>query len=305
MSKWKETLERISELPGLLYCYLNPKYLFLNSFSKGIGDSIMLSALIPGLKKKYPGKKIVVQTPHKSLFYGNPDVAYVARKHLMTTKRHFKTGYHVTPHTDSTLLAQMAERIGIEPVDLTPRIYLTEQELTDATIELPETYLTICPEGKMGFTQNRKEWGFEKFVELTKLLPDMPFVQIGDKRSPLLPDAIDRRGTALRTSAAIVQRSACFVGLEGGLMHLARATETRAAIIYGGLIRPAVSSYADQLTISCTPHCSPCFISKGTLETCDNHVCMESIDAGTVADLIRRYLNNELDDLRVTLPVVE
>ncbi len=304
MSKWKETIERIVELPGLLYCYMNRNYLFLNSFSKGIGDSLMLSALIPGLKKKYPGRKIVVQTPHKNLFRHNPDVAYVARKHLGTTSRHFKTGYHVTPDTDETLIDQMAQRIGIDPVEPSPRIYLTAAEIEKSGEGLPDVFLTICPEGKMGFTRNRKEWGFENFAKLRGLLPEYRFVQIGDAQTPLLPDVIDRRGTPLRTSAAIMKRSTCFIGLEGGLMHLARSTDTRAVIIYGGLIRPAVSAYPDQLTISCSPDCSPCFISKGTHDVCESHTCMDSIAPERVANLTRSYLRNELSELRIEIAPV-
>lgn len=127
-----------------------------------------------------------------------------------------------------------------------------------------------------------RSWPLERWTELADALrrhrPDVGLVQIGTAETPVLPQVIDLRGrTTFREAAAIIKRSALFIGTEGGLMHAARAVDARALILWGGVTLPEFAGYPDRHRIIChRVSCAPC----GQTGWCDNdHVCMRSITA--------------------------
>ena len=90
----------------------------------------------------------------------------------------------------------------------------------------------------------------------------------------------DLRGkTTLRESAAILSRSLAFVGQVGFLMHLARAVECRAVILYGGREHPSQSGYSCNENLYSEVGCSPCW----RLNSCPyDKECMRRISAADV-----------------------
>jgi ADP-heptose:LPS heptosyltransferase len=80
---------------------------------------------------------------------------------------------------------------------------------------------------------HNKEWLPERFQAVVNALSgQLNFVQVGSSGDPKLDNVIDLRGkTTLRQAAAVLARSRLFVGLVGGLMHLARAVDCSAVIV--------------------------------------------------------------------------
>lgn len=78
-----------------------------------------------------------------------------------------------------------------------------------------------------------------------------------------------------------------FVGLEGFLMHLAKAVGVPSVIIYGGWISPHRSGYDNNINLFTSLPCSPC----GFTNHCDyDRECMKQITPETVAKAVQEVL---------------
>lgn len=276
----------------LFYYLLNPKAIFVRRRSGALGDDLLMSLVLPALKEKYPDKKIVVEARWVEFFKNNPYVDWVTDKHFRTTKRHLKPKYAIDEKTTDSIYKQMMQSVGLQG-RAAPQLYLHEAEIRQTREKYDFPYIAICPVGKVKFSANRKEWGVENFQKLRDLMPASRFIQIGLKRDPLLNNVIDARGVPVMESAAIIKSSLFFIGLEGGLMHLAKAVGTKAVIIYGGFLRPEISAYEENLNISNLVDCSPCFHSAYPHEPCETMKCMAGITPQMVYEKINHYLSDQ------------
>lgn len=271
----------------LIYYLLNRRTVFLRCATQGLGDNLLLSAVLPYLRHKYSARPLVVETRWPELFKHNPNADWVTHLHMKTTARHIKPKYHIDCETRDSLYTQLMSKVGAEGEGF-PEIFLTDEEVAEIGRRFPGEYWTICPKGKTTFCANRKEWGVENFQRLRDLMPGLRFVQIGMPSDPLLDNVVDGRGLSVRQTAAAIRKSRCFVGLEGGLMHLTKAVGGRAVIIYGGFIRPEVSGYSENLNIYSPVSCSPCFHSDYSHDECKTMECMRAIRPEGVLELIIR-----------------
>jgi len=256
----------------------------------------LVTGLIRNLKEKYPRKKIVVEVHKKSpylkvLFQGNPHLSFVTCKHHCSTKRHLRPNYFIVKETKKNIYKQLANSAGLQE-EVFPELFFSEKELISKDYKNLVNYVTICPKGKQGFASNRKEWGASNFQKLVELFPQLNFVQIGTPAVNLLRGVIDARGEEIRKVALIMKRSSFFIGLEGGLMHLAKAVGTKSIIVYGGLISPKISGYGENINVYNNVDCSPCFShSQGTLGQCESMKCMKGITVEMVAKKIAKWLD--------------
>ena len=273
----------------LIYYLLRPKTIFLRRTSNALGDNLLLSAVLPVLRRKYPHHRIVVETPWPELFENNPYPDWVTDKHMKTTRRHIKPVYKVSGRGAAPLIAQMTAYVESDP-QASPEIYLTSAEADRARDRYPGEYIVVCPTNPREFCAGRKEWGVANFQALRDSLAEHRFVQIGLESNPLLENVVDARGLPIRHSAALLHNSLFFLGLVGGLMHVARAVGTRSAIIYGGYEHPEITAYQGNLNFYNEVECSPCYDSHRAQKPCDTMKCMSGIDPDMVHQGIRREL---------------
>ncbi|HVP58050.1 MAG TPA: glycosyltransferase family 9 protein [bacterium] len=273
----------------LIYYLLRPNVIFVRRTSNGLGDNLLMTMVLPELKKQHPGSKIVVETPWPELFAHNPYVDWVTTKHLKTTRRHIKARYHVDETTTVSIYEQTMAYVGARR-KAEPEIYLTQDEIAGARALCPSPNIVVCPTGERDFFANRKEWGVANFQKVRDLLGDFAFVQVGLPADPLLDGVIDGRHLTIRETAAAIKNSLFFLGLEGGLMHLARSVGSRAVIIYGGLVKPEISAYEENVSVCNPVPCSPCFHSDRRHEPCESMACMKGISPEQVYDMITNRL---------------
>ena len=273
----------------LVYYLLRPDTIFVRRTSNGLGDNLLLSMILPELRKKNPDRRIVVETPWPELFANNPNADWVTGLHMKTTRRHIKPRYHVEETTAVSIYEQTMAYIG-EHRKAQPRLYLTDEETAGIRERYPFPYIALCPTGERDFFANRKEWGLPNFQRLRDLLAGFQFVQIGLPGDPLLERVIDGRELTVRETAAAIRQSLLFLGLEGGLMHLARSVGSRAVIIYGGLVRPEISGYDENVNVYNAVPCSPCFHSDRRHEPCESMACMKGISPEQVFEIITSRL---------------
>ena len=276
----------------------------------GIGDDLMCSTVAREWKRR-GARNIWVLAQHGSLFRGNPDITGVLayNEQLLTSLR--SCGHDVKllryqTHLDSEdrdeaprehLLAALARAAGLEgEVTLRPYLHLTEQERRGG--RLATRQIVIQSSGRSArFCMRTKEWFPERFAEVTRALrAKATVIQVGSSQDPALPAAIDLRGrTSLRETAAILHNSDLFVGLVGGMMHLARSVDCRAAIVYGGRERPEQSGYSANENLTLQSPCSPCW----SWNRCDHEMaCMTGISAEAVVAACERALRRTGEPLQ-------
>jgi ADP-heptose:LPS heptosyltransferase len=270
----------------LAYFLVRPRTVFLRCATHGLGDNLLLSAVLTCLRETYPYHKIVVETRWPELFRNNPGVDWVTDRHMKTTSRHIKPKYHVDSDTGISIYMQIMRRAGCDREGF-PEMFLTRDEIAWIEKAFPFEFVTTCPKGKTTFCANRKEWGVENFQRLRDLMPEVRFLQVGLPSDPLLEKVIDGRHLKVRQTAAAIRKSLFFIGLEGGLMHLAKAVGRRAVIIYGGFIRPEISGYNENLNIYTPVDCSPCFHSDYGHDECSTMECMKAITPKKVVERIQ------------------
>lgn len=280
----------IWEYVKLFYYLIHPRSIFIKSFSSAIGDSLLLSLLLPHLREIYPDKKIIVKTAHPELFLNNPYPDWVTNRHFKTTSKFIRPKYHIFPGKTESIYLQMMKYFGFNFKSF-PEIYLSTEEINNAKQEFNFEYIAICPIGKQKFSGNRKEWGFDNFQKIVNAFPEQNFVQIGLASDKLLENVYDGRGKKIRESAAIIYSAKFFVGLEGGLMHIAKAVGKRSVIIYGGVIAEESSGYEENINISSDIACSPCFNSDKKNGNCQKMDCMKQIKVEMVSKEIKKMLN--------------
>ena len=264
------------------------------TFTGGLGDHIACTVVFRELRKR-GGRKLWMASRWPDLFLENADIDAVVPP-LMAHSRFVRaTAGRAVPldysryiaesdidaPTERHILAAICQRAGITgDVELRPHLTLRDDERA-AGLRFPEQ---ICIQssgrGAAAFMQN-KEWFVERFQAVVgALAPRFQFIQIGSAESPRIGNTLDLRGkTSLRETAALLSRSRLFIGQVGFLMHLARAVECRAAIVFGGRETPALTGYIANENLFTPLPCSPCWQRS----RCDfNRECMQQITVDAV-----------------------
>jgi len=99
--------------------------------------------------------------------------------------------------------------------------------------ERAREFSVIEPHSKLSWSEGRvypfEKW--QKIVDATK--NKIKFVQIGEPNKRRLNNVIYLNGkTTFREASSILRKAKLFVSSEGGLVHLANATETKSIVIY-------------------------------------------------------------------------
>lgn len=242
----------------------------------GLGDELLTSCVCHELARRDPGLRLWLMTRMPELFRDNPDIhrlvpddprytAFARRLRRPVLPLAYTTRI---PGTDQDhrppahILKVMLAAAGVHGrVELRPRFHLTEAELTpfagyrDAIVVHSSTRSARHP-------ILLKDYPPSLFSQVTVSLQakGLRLVQIGAPSDPLLEGAVDLRGrTSQREAAALLASSRLLLGLEGGLMHLARAVNLPAVIIYGGRQLSLETGYRSNTNLSSAPSCAPCW----------------------------------------------
>jgi hypothetical protein len=277
-----------------------PRHL-IHFYGKTPGDDLMCTAILREMRQR--GRRGVwMMSRFPSLFEGNQDVDAVVPFDDRYERMVSWLGGHRwharyddrDPVADRCsipprhIIALMCQACGLDgPVTLRPYLWLSARER--AAGRLTPRQITVHSSGLSGDAAMRnKEWRPGRFQGVVHALSDtFNFIQLGAASDPPLDGALDLRGkTTLRESAAIVSRSVLFLGQVGFLMHLARAVDRPAVIVYGGREMPWQSGYPCNTNLSTPLPCAPCW----RWNACDNPIereCMRRIGVDDVVAAVR------------------
>lgn len=294
--------------------YKSYKYLKTNNlpeillvFYGGIGDALLLTTIAREFVLR-GRQKIGIVASHPELYHNNNDISYVidedsytpslysrrVMKILYPYYHEFETGYEGDKFNPIKyhILEIMIAKSGITgSVSLRPYIFLTKEEKEYGQFSENQIAIQISSTGGNDKKIN-KEWYPYRFQQIIdKYKNKYQFIQIGTLFDDKLDNVIDFRGkTSLRQSAAILKNSMLFIGLEGFLMHLARAVDTRSVIILGGRSRPRDTGYICNENIYTPLPCAPCW-RWNTCERDNKRECMDLISVEMVITAIDKQLN--------------
>jgi hypothetical protein len=277
-------------------------------FGCGLGDDVLCSSVAHEFKKR-GARRVVMISRYPSLFENSPDVAHAYSYGPATVGRIKRWGYpqkipqygFYIPKSDrdysppghyiETMCRLM---LFTGTIDLRPYLYLRAEEKAKGQLFPRQGVIHSAGLASM----RNKQWSPARYqVVADELKDEIQWVQLGLMNDPPIAGALDLRGkTTLRESAAILASSMVLLGEAGFLMHLARAVDTRAVIVYGGREDPAVSGYCANENIVGKTACSPCWQRT----RCDfGHACMEIIEPAMVVAAVRRQIAREGTPLEV------
>ncbi|MDE2510280.1 MAG: glycosyltransferase family 9 protein [Elusimicrobia bacterium] len=277
----------------------HPKIQLLISHKGGMGDTVMCTTVAHelrrrGMKDIWLETRWVEDFAGQSVFDGVLPESYETEWLAVTLGGRivYPAYARALPAEDREIgpaghiLGEMCRQAGIVG-RITLRPYF--QAPGDGLRDLPEDFIAISGAG--GHAVLTKNWFQERYHALSAMLrKDLRLVQLGSPSEPPIDGADDWRGrTTLRQAADVLKRARCYVGEVGGLMHLARAVDCPAVVIYGGREAPRQSGYVANVNLAGNVPCSPCWIIKN----CPHEMgCMDLIRPADVAAAVRRLLDS-------------
>lgn len=272
------------------------------------GDDLLCTTVLRELRRR-GSDRLLMLSNHAELFAGNSDPAYVRplwprySSYSSTTRicQRFvrvwggevaRLEYAALCGADRRIvparhiLAEMCARAGVTgPISIRPYLELTEAE--QAAAAWANGRVVIQTSGMAArHPMLNKQWPAERFQHVVNVLsPEIEFVQLGASTDPALRHARDLRGrTGMREAAAILYQARLFVGTVGFLMHLARAVECPAVIVFGGREAPWQSGYVCNTNLYTSVPCAPCWQANSCAF---DRRCMQQISADDVVAAIR------------------
>jgi len=242
------------------------------------GDALLTSVVIHNLKKKHPKLHINCITPHPELLELDPDIDSLNGSETFFS---FDSSYWdlvSRKETKENVAAHSLAKMGVQKYEYKARFFLSNKEKEwgmENVKNLRRPLFTVNAASK----EPVKTWPTQNWLTLIPLLLDQgDIVQLGDTQEPCLPGTKCLAGKlTMRESAAILSRADLHIGPDSLLMHVANGLDVPAVILMGGSRPEACLGYEENVNLTNTPACSPCWIHKG-YETCSHEVeCMKAL----------------------------
>ncbi len=261
----------------------------------GVGDLLMLTPALRGLRGKYPQAEIVVATDFPELFDLNPVVNEVYKlggginfktKFDLKFDPKYETSYPLREHITDIL----CRAVGVGPQGRTLDLFCSLQD-HQSTIELlrgvSKCFVVIQP--WVGPWAKSKNWSYNSWSSVVSFLTEelgVEVIQLGGKTDLLIPGTLDFRGaTSLRQSALVIQKASLFLGCNSSGEQLAQAVLTPSVILYG-TTHPVGSSYSKDIALYGGSTNTPCY-ERGE---CSHGPATENIPVEMVCEAAKRQL---------------
>jgi len=270
----------------------------LHFYGRSLGDDLMCTAVLREMRRR-GYRSVWMMSRFPELFERNQDVDRVVphdkrydryAQWMGGRSWYIHYGGHdrerdQSPIPQQHIIARMcasAELTG--DIALRPYLHLSDEERTVG--RLAPRQIVMHSSGLSAYSaMKNKEWVRGRIQKVAHALRDeYTIVQLGAPSDPKLDGCIDLRGrTTVRQSAAIIANSVLTLAQAGFLMHLTRAVDRPAVIIYGGREHPWQSGYSCNTNLFTALPCAPCW----SWNRCDNPVERECMKRISVDDVVR------------------
>lgn len=103
-------------------------------------------------------------------------------------------------------------------------------------------FVVVEPNLKQKAESVNRDWGWDNFARVTSAV-DADWVQFGETKPKLLPNARWIKTPTPRLMAAALSKAKAFLSPEGGIHHTAAALNLKGVVLFGGFIAPQVTGY--------------------------------------------------------------
>lgn len=263
---------------------------------RGIGDVLLATGVIRAWKRTRPKSRVIVETLYPELFLNNPDIWIVLKDgriveiiqrlfgkrfiwrlgnvFLSVYDRLAKKVNYDFPCRGKHLMDGMADglELALLPEERHPFLFLETKEIEEQS--WAKGWIAVQSSSTTYWTVN-KSWvpGRMQVVVDELLRRGYSMVHLGSAQDEALEGVKDMRGkTTLREAASILANVRLFIGLEGGIVHLARSVNTRSVVIYTGYTMPEETGYPENINLRAADAGESCW----RRDHCDH--CMESAE---------------------------
>jgi ADP-heptose:LPS heptosyltransferase len=264
-----------------------------------LGDCLMTTAALRGLKEKHPGCHITYVTNEHSMqilegnkFIDELTVICETPNRGIYFKYPEHMGYPNKPLQDH-LIKYFNKCAGVVG-DFAMECTLSEkEERTGKTLKGQfKKYVTIHP--KAGWSQY-KNWYNDRWGEVVEHLFKKGYVTVllGHIDDPLLVNVVDFRGHSVKEAVAAIKYADLHMGIDSFTNHASVIVETPAVIVFGST-SPTGSGYDQNVNIYKDLECQPCYKEYSSPEqkkVCPfNKKCMDLISVQEVIEAIDKLL---------------
>ena len=200
---------------------------------------------------------------------------------------------------NSHAIEQFCHQLGIRgSVSLKPEIFFTNEEVNSFSKASADYVVVQSQASHSNHPQTTKDWSVQSMQEVVDFLgSSFEIIQVGSKRDSRLAGVTDYCGkTTIREAGLLLRKSTMFLGLEGALMHMARAVDCPSVIVWGGRLKPHQIGYPCFENVTVDMECSPCWLPNA----CPHDLkCMKEISAEHVIDACEKILSQK----NIELPI--
>ena len=230
----------------------------------GLGDCLFGTPAVHVIKQAYPSSFITYNVKWAGLLEGNPWIDKIGAEDagVRVYYNTINSGVSPTQHHIIEVWERIcrAYNLSTERPALQPEIYLTPV--------LPKTNLVGVQVMHTGNYHRKKMW--PHFDELSTQLGFQPIPKI-------VGGCIEQKLAQLIASYKAV------VCAEGSVSHIARAVDTPAIVLYGGIATPLWNGYVEQTNIESHVDCSYCWNNKPCI---GEYKCWKAISVDYVKEVV-------------------
>ncbi len=266
LRRWRARRPRLYRATaGLLFGRLRRRELHVRR-SSGLGDVLLCTPALREVRRRWPGRRILLYTDFAELVRGLPYLDEVRPSAECPPGATLLTYEECVPPTRH-VARLIGELLGVTVTDLRPDCVV--DPATDARwaarlggLRRP---VLVVHRRAAAWTPN-KDWPAAAW---SALLPELcrlgSVVEIGtaapDDPGPDHPDYHDLRGqTSLSDLPALLKHADLHLGPDSGPMHLAAAVGCPAVVLFGGYTHSAQVGYADHTNLDAVVECAACWL---------------------------------------------
>lgn len=235
----------------------------LSANGPGLGDAVVLTAVLRELRRQRPDEQVHVSAGWGAAFANLPNVVRVDGWGV--TERTFPMLDRMAEMTEHQVVV-MARHLGLEPPDPTR---IAPEVLAHLAVQLPDElralgrYVTIST--TPGPWTRTKDWVPERWQELVDAVRTslgVGVVQVGGVADAHLKRCDAKvMGEPLPLVARVLAHARVHVAPVTGTMHLATAVGTRVVALFMGREDPRLTGYARNTNLTTHPStaCAPCW----------------------------------------------
>jgi ADP-heptose:LPS heptosyltransferase len=281
----------------------------------GIGDMLLLTVITRKIFND-TGRKVNLFSQYPQIFENNPSVNHVYSEEGLSYKarkffrRNFKDityrcWTNLLPGKANIFKAHVVEQfchqLGLKGhVALKPDLVFDPDEIDSFEKKMiTNPYVIVQSQASnSNHPQTTKNWGVNNIQEVVNFLgKNHTVIQLGSPKDARFQGVSNHCGkTTIRESGLLLKNAAIFIGLEGALMHMARAVDCPSVIVWGGRLKPSQIGYSCFENITVDMPCSPCWIPNA----CPHDLaCMKEIKPTQVIEACEKILSQKKTELPV------